>query len=68
MIYILCFLAFIYVSTGAIIGIRLVLPLPFKKKLGKVIIMIIAVVGYGLLWISLLLSDAIVNNVKSSKN
>lgn len=64
MSYILCFLAFIYVSTGAIIGIRIVLPLSFKKKLGKPIVMIIAIIGYGIFWVSLLLSDAIVNNVR----
>lgn len=64
MTYILCFLAFIYVSTGTIIGIRIVLPLSFKKKLGKVIVMFIAIIGYGMLWVPLLLSDAIVSNVK----
>lgn len=64
MMYILYFLAFLYLSTGAIIGIRIVLPLSFKKKLGKAIIMFVAIVGYSVLWISLLLSDFIVSNVK----
>ncbi|SHJ13404.1 hypothetical protein [Clostridium magnum] len=61
--YILYFLAFLYISTGAIIGIRIVKPLQFKKWLGKVIIMFVAIVGYSVFWIPLLIADAVLNNI-----
>lgn len=61
--YILYFLAFLYISTGAVIGIRLVLPLPFKKKIGKAIIMILALVGYSIFWVPVLVADMVINNI-----